>query len=280
MLKVIKKIIPKKMYMYLYIRYSLFKKNKLVNKIIKKYNLKRINIDELKSNKSSQRIYILGSGKSINNITEKQWEDIKKSDSVGFNFWLYHSFVPKFYCYEEGPDKKRNNTFYKILKDKKENYSEVLFLLKSIDWCEISYNKIPRNLSNNYRVCNEINSLGKDKKEFLNFLKMIPMKQLITKRGTVTFLIYLSFLMGYKEIILCGVDLDTTEYFFENQKYNNYEIPKNEMKNIHFTEEKRKDTLAMSEIILILREYLLKNDIKLMLINKVGKLKDDLEILE
>src|SRR4051812_5714569 len=48
----------------------------------------------------SDTLFILGSGPSINRISAERWQAIAQHDTVGFNFWLCHSYLPTFYFYE------------------------------------------------------------------------------------------------------------------------------------------------------------------------------------
>src|ERR1700732_770880 len=59
-------------------------------------------LDELDLRKwqNSDTLFILGSGPSINQISSERWAAISHHDTIGFNFWLYHRFVPKIYFAE------------------------------------------------------------------------------------------------------------------------------------------------------------------------------------
>ena len=57
----------------------------------------QILLNELKKQKTSNRIYILGSGKSILDISKQEWEEIEEHDSIGFNHWYVHEHKPTFY---------------------------------------------------------------------------------------------------------------------------------------------------------------------------------------
>ena len=54
-------------------------------------------LSKFKQYKTSNRIYVLGSGRSILDISPEEWEEIKKHDSIGFNHWYVHEHVPTFY---------------------------------------------------------------------------------------------------------------------------------------------------------------------------------------
>ena len=54
-------------------------------------------IQDLKKYKTSNRIYILGSGRSVLDISKKEWKEIEKHDTIGFNHWYVHEHQPTFY---------------------------------------------------------------------------------------------------------------------------------------------------------------------------------------
>ena len=56
-----------------------------------------INLKELKKYKKTDRIYILGSGRSIMNVSKKEWKHIEEYDTIGFNHWYVHKHNPTFY---------------------------------------------------------------------------------------------------------------------------------------------------------------------------------------
>jgi hypothetical protein len=56
--------------------------------------------EDFKYKKTSDTLYILGSGPSINHLSSKCFSLIKEADSIGFNFWFAHEFVPSFYCFQ------------------------------------------------------------------------------------------------------------------------------------------------------------------------------------
>ena len=216
--------------------YILFfkKKRERVIKKIRKYNkIEELKIDDLKKLKKTDTLFILGSGESINLITDEEWKIIEKNDSVGFNFWLYHEFVPTLYVYEEsGDDEERNRIFYDILNLKRRNYIGKKFIVKSVRE-KFLIEKIPDELKKNFLLSNEIEGLCYDKNILKKFLKRIREKsELMQVRGTVTYLLVLAYILGYKKIVLCGIDLNSTGYFYDDIIYNKYITPKNEIKNI------------------------------------------------
>lgn len=271
----IKKLLPLNIYILFF-----KKKRERVIKKIRKYNkIEELKIDDLKKLKKTDTLFILGSGESINLITDEEWKIIEKNDSVGFNFWLYHEFVPTLYVYEESiDDEERNKIFYEMLNLKKEKYIKNKFIVKSLRE-KFLIEKIPNELKKNFLLSNEIEGLCYDKNILKKFLALIKEKnELIQIRGTIIYLLGLAYILGYKKIVLCGIDLNSTSYFYDDIMYNKYTIPKNEMKNIHFIERKLKDKLPVSEIIIEMEKFLFQGDKKLYIAKNIGALKNKIDV--
>ena len=50
--------------------------------------------------KSSDKLFILAPGSSINNITKNEFQEISNHDSIGLNYFIFHEFVPTNYLIE------------------------------------------------------------------------------------------------------------------------------------------------------------------------------------
>src|SRR5277367_6231679 len=50
--------------------------------------------------KTSETLFVLGSAWSINDISDERWQIIGRHDTIGFNFWPAHPFIPRFYVFE------------------------------------------------------------------------------------------------------------------------------------------------------------------------------------
>lgn len=46
-------------------------------------------------------LFILGSGSSVDNLEPKHWDLIAKETSIGINFWTTHTFFPNYYALEK-----------------------------------------------------------------------------------------------------------------------------------------------------------------------------------
>ena len=68
--------------------------------------------------KKSEIVFILGSGSSVNDLSDNDISHIEKHDTIGFNFWLYHDIVPDYYIFETPRDSIRKEEFYKLFSKK------------------------------------------------------------------------------------------------------------------------------------------------------------------
>jgi len=250
------RIIPRPVYIFLYcivgavINYLTVKR---VSRITGLKSLRDLNMEDLKR---SDTLFILGSGSTINDITDEQWEIIKKHDSVGFNFWLLHSFTPNFYVYEEHLDRKRNDIFYANLNRKIDEYKHLPIIVKDVEYKGITYQKIPKELIKNYYLSSEIvvpdfneKKVSKNLKFMLKYYRWTNKRRIHVipkKSGSLSYLLFLGYMMRYRKIILCGVDLNNNNYFFDNMDVLK---PLNEGKGVHPTNISKKDNVPMERII-------------------------------
>jgi hypothetical protein len=118
----------------IYINYFIYKVLLKFSKISwrKKGESKTVTWNELQKRKKSDTLVILGSGKSINEISKIHWEEFAGYDTIGFNFWPVHSFVPSFYFFETPRDKGRYETFKKLFLSVEEQYKSSLVIYKDV----------------------------------------------------------------------------------------------------------------------------------------------------
>jgi len=201
-----------------------------------------LNLTQLKSYKKSNRIYILGSGKSVLNISDKEWEEIKNHDSIGFNHWYVHDHEPTFYdlsylandykfesndedMFFQASKKCKNSKFilnHGSLEHQKQNF-------KDKDYFKIHINHFDLFESNLKDISkipdNEVGILAKY--WTLDFFKafnhphgeLLPNENFIYKsRGQLFATLQIAVLLGYKDIRLVGVDLNDEGKFQDSYK--------------------------------------------------------------
>ncbi len=181
--------------------------------------------------KKSKMFFILGCGSSINSLSNEEIDIINKSDSVGINLFIAHKQInPTYYSVEvsdSGDDGKVQNSrlFSRLLKTKVLKQGNFKFLTSPENWSTLQ-RMIPD--IGNYGEVNFVKQVGIPGRSIKFFSKLHQfavsrsIKRLLSPRMTfgknasVVALVYFGILRGYKNIVLCGVDL-TSEYFWEGE---------------------------------------------------------------
>lgn len=226
--------------------FTLFSESVLSLKAAKAYERKGVptlNTLELSTSRKSDTVFILGSGPSINDISAKEWEVIGQHDTWGFNFWFCHSFIPTAYFVQSvlrpesdsDINERLDDLIYKMLKDKIEEYETVNlflrgdginhekfhttklgdFVLNHQGFTKCVVPELP--VSSKNRIAPEL-LYGQLKK--LGFYDIHNEPWPVPKfGGTITELISLASILGYKKIVLCGVDMNDGGHFYDKKEY-------------------------------------------------------------
>ncbi len=190
-----------------------------------KYNI----MDATKLKSSKKKAILLGTGKSISNISKELYEKMKKDfDIWGINNFFIHEFIVPDYLHFEIKADINGKIFPEMLSKKYNEYKDVIFIsdistrerdlpYKFLDLNKFknfySYRRIDRllpdgsyNMSSEYKPLEGIVSItfGKSNSKILDIMSR----------------------MGYEEIYFCGVDLNNCEYFWtDNLEYDKIDIP-------------------------------------------------------
>ena len=167
---------------------------------------------ELKSLKKSDTVFIFGSGGSLNDITAAEWRAIEEHDTFGFNWFVHQQFVRSdFHVVREVGEWKdwRSdiNRYFELIKSNP-RFANTTFLVQTgfsavngnrAIWLEL----VPPN-----RVFLFRSHRGSP----------LPSTSLAAgvshTEGTLSDCINLAALIGWRHIVLCGVDLYNRQYFW------------------------------------------------------------------
>jgi len=238
--------------------------------------------------KKSNTLFILGSGPSVNKLTDLDWKYVKSQDSWGFNFWFCHNHVPNCYFAQSAISNLKDDTHLdrmdilmaKILYDKKEQYKDVNFYLRGdgVNTFKFHKTKLGRFILNNHLNFHflpeliisskaKINSSVLIKKIYKSgFFSRTNSIQPIPKFGsTVTELISLGIIAGYSNIVLCGIDMNDGAHFYDHEDYyKKYRYLRvlskiNNNKNVHEHMNKKIRKNTVKDIIVNLNDLALNN---------------------
>ena len=167
-----------------------------------------------KNFKNADTLFILAPGSSVLKIKESEFRFIKKNfDSMAINFFSLHPFEASFYLIE--PHKNELNYF--------QTCSNISFR-ERIFFKGHSTPKSLKFLISNARSAKELNYK-------INFLKESGTNSILPSENvsslfsdsfslggsSLLYSLSLGFLVGYKQVVLCGFDMDE-KYFFCNAK--------------------------------------------------------------
>ena len=245
-----------------------------LNHSFKNKSLIKSNIFE---NKNSDTLFILGSGESINSI--KIWDKIRKHDSVGFNYFIFNDFVPNFYIFESTYPEYEDeyNAQLSLIEKKINKFKSIKVFLKISRGFE-GIKKILDKNSINYKLLFELNFNSNNVEELktkITHKKYNLVKDfLLLGQGVASIerLCLKAFFSGYKKIVLCGVDLNNSRYFFEKnqsftedlKKISNKIIESKDMVhkgNKHITSDTKycKGGIVVQDVLSIYQKYVFKN---------------------
>ena len=180
------------------------------------------------SHKSSvSTFFILGSGSSVNKLSSRQWACVKNSISVGVNNWAAHPFIPDMYALESVPrvgDGKDLRRAFEMLSRKEVIEAEPLVLVlrpsSSRELPEIEL--LPGVLRDQLRFYGRVTpptrrlrNLRSDLGLLFRALQRKKNSVFVDSGASILRLVGLGVASGCATIVFAGVDLNGTQYFWE-----------------------------------------------------------------
>jgi len=181
--------------------------------------------------KQASTLFILGSGSSINSLTQGKFEEIKRGYSIGLNAWVSHGFVPDAYSFESDsipfPPSLEIKTMSEALGQRAVSHPNTLLLLLRPKHPELLHRmvEVPQALRDRAFMYGRQNllsrtdlALRKDLGPFLvNRFKDFDDKPVLMDNGaSVVRMIEIGLFAGFTEIVLIGIDLNSSQYFWES----------------------------------------------------------------
>jgi hypothetical protein len=185
--------------------------------------LEPFRLAEARARKTSDTLVVLGSGRSICRLGEEDWQRIGRDhDTLGLNFWMLHPFTPTFYQFEAGPTPERTRQFEDFLAERSARMAGVLMIYKDLERHRLDLSRLPPETVASLRVLNKVNLPVDDEARLVRMLGLCRRLGLTRRTGLLLFarasiVQALSFgaEMGYRRIVLAGVDLNDTRYFWD-----------------------------------------------------------------
>jgi len=215
----------------LYHRHFLRKQAELAAQFSQATGLPDADTLKLSQHKSSDTVFILGSGSSINQITDAQWKVIAQHDTIGFNFWPVHSFVPRIFVFEsvvESRSKPIFDALLDLLHSRADAYANTIKIVTELK--RPGMKQLVTELSGSFRenlyLGYTFPVVARSEEQLASGLKFLSAKgyfepsdqmgRLFKYGGSVIGMISLALRMNYRRIVLCGIDLGDQNYFYQD----------------------------------------------------------------
>lgn len=178
--------------------------------------------------KKSDTLFVLGSGESINYLTAQQWRIVKEHNSLAFNYFFAHTFIPDYYMIELNKWNEMHIFYNEIAKKK---YANVDMFIQYEHALIANYNfdnyPYPENLYVHVPYRLPSSSCCQLKKNIL-YCQRKGLTQLFHHSSHTDCAILMGFLLGYKKIVLLGVDLNGSPYFTKESAVQSSVFPCND----------------------------------------------------
>lgn len=189
---------------------------------------------KLSEDKQSETLFILGSGGSANELTESQISRIAENVSVGINLWVAHYFVPDAYSFEAGRFPPLKNEIPQMVQmgielarpEVLSRKPKVLLLRPSAPSRKSQFLPIPEGLIASTYVYGrsnvpelQIQIAERGIRDFLrSYLRFRAPRHALPDNGaSVVRMIFLGLALGFQKIVLVGVDLNRSSYFWYSE---------------------------------------------------------------
>ena len=178
---------------------------------------REISETELRALKSSQRAFVFGSGYSLNDITREEWREMSERNTIGFNAFVHQQWIKvdfhlvRGWGEASGPDVSVREAVEKFgsLVTANPLYHDTVFI------CQDDYTAVFAHRLMSYR------GLTKGARVFryhTNRTRLLPTRTfsdgLVHGTGTLCDAVDFAACMGFTEIVLVGVDLYDSQYFW------------------------------------------------------------------
>lgn len=172
---------------------------------------------ELRARRRSDTVFVFGSGASLNELSEDDWAEIARHDTFGFNWFVHEHFVRcDFHLVRGIPDTDLDPSVWRpqleeyfCLVRANPLFAETVFLVHG------GFRAINGNRAIGHRLLPQTNPVFRWRTDVR---KELPSRSfgdgLVHGHSTLQECINAAYLLGWKRIVLAGVDLYDRRYFW------------------------------------------------------------------
>ena len=187
--------------------------------------------EKLKAKPKSDTFFILGSGSSINDLASGHFEEMSQSHTVGINNWGLHPFVPDIYSLDSVPWVGDGENFRRSLDllhrpDIIAAQPQLLIVRLKSAVERQHLETLPEELKDGVHfygrvtpATREVRNLEGDLSRALKILQVQHPSVVVDSGASIVRMVGVALALGHVRIVLVGVDLNNTAYFWENNPF-------------------------------------------------------------
>lgn len=176
----------------------------------------QISFEHLSANRPSDTIFILGSGPSLAHLTKAQWDHVASHASFGINYSFLMDFVPTYQIMEDPKEAFFRKTFADALARRSERFAASIWFMQEVLVKRLIHPRYsPEFFPKNPKVC-----IVKQPRRMV-IASDRPMQPSdfetgLLFRGTKSAVLDWVVTMGFKNMVMLGVDLHTPDHFYDD----------------------------------------------------------------
>jgi hypothetical protein len=185
--------------------------------LIGRRRYRRLTAGELRQRRNSDTVFIFGSGSSLNDLSDEQWREVERHDTIGFNWFVRQQFVRCDFHFlrEIGADDFDASSWAPRLR----RYCELLaanpHFASAIPMVQTGFRAINGNRAIGYRLLPVERPLFLWRSLVGRYEPSLSLERgLAHAHGTLHECVNFAFLMGWRTVVLAGVDLYDRRYFW------------------------------------------------------------------
>lgn len=274
LLKELAKRLPYPLFLRLFYARDMRTRVRHADQVRKRLGLPLLSDCDLAGYKTSDTLFVLGGGASINRIPPQRWQAIAAHDSASMNMWLFHPFVPTFYFTEAVSEEEAPavyTKFQELMERRASDYQRVIKIAMELHKPgRLNLEHLPAGFRQNFFAALNLSVPARSSEEFaygLRFLKArgwlareTRITHLLKYAMSVTTMLALAVKLAYRNVVLCGFDITSSEYFYHDPQLfpdsANWEFTPR--RATHFTEQAMDWKLPATVALEVMRRELLQ----------------------
>lgn len=186
-------------------------------------------LNEMAYQRKSDTLFVLGSGPSINELGPDEWRYMKSCDTIAFNNFIAHDFVPDIYVAQRGKSDRATPNFVECFNNRCKAYSDTKFILRGDTINNFSahehpgYEQFMRSISERAFFGAEVfiqSDTAHNPVVLLEALESASLgisSNLLFKAGATVPLIHvLGAQLGFKSVVFLGIDMNDATHFYDD----------------------------------------------------------------